>query len=199
MNTINLDADIGNNLYKNITLQLNPKYNFNKFKTINENIRNLRHNRNIEKNLNKNNRFIKISDSLNNDPYRNKLIINKNFLFSKPPDQLPLLNLDPNNKFNKHLNTISIKSSYSRGAIIDQIIEKSKKAVIPTMVKNFYENKKVKGYIPFIANKESNTLFLRKYHKKYNENKLHTEGNDEKILPIINKHMPLNKSSNQNN
>ena len=68
------------------------------------------------------------------------------------------------NKFNKHLNTISIKSSYSRGAIIDQIIEKSKKAVIPTMVKNFYENKKVKGYIPFIANKESNTLFLRKYH-----------------------------------
>ena len=78
---------------------------------------------------------------------------------------------------------------------MDKIIEQSKKAIIPQIVKNFYDNKKIKGYIPFIANKESNTVFLRKYHNKYNKNILHTEGNEKK-LPNIYKYMPLNKGIN---
>ena len=69
---------------------------------------------------------------------------------------------------------------------------KSKKSIIPKIVKNFYDNKKSKGYIPFIANKESNTLFLRKYHQKYNKNILNTESN-LKSLPKIYKHIPFNK------
>ena len=40
---------------------------------------------------------------------------------------------------------------------------------IQNIVKNFYSEMKKKGCIPLIVNKRSNTLFLRKYHKKYNK------------------------------
>ena len=40
---------------------------------------------------------------------------------------------------------------------------------IPEIIKDYYLQIKKRGYVPFIANKESNTLFLRKYHKKYND------------------------------
>ena len=45
---------------------------------------------------------------------------------------------------------------------------KSQKELIPDIIKNYYNDKKIKGYASLIPNKESNTLFLRKYHKKYN-------------------------------
>ena len=41
---------------------------------------------------------------------------------------------------------------------------------IPDIIKNFYLEKKQKGCIPLIVNKRSNTIFLRKYHKKYIDN-----------------------------
>ena len=193
LKTINPDSDIDNNLYKNINIKLNIKNNYKKFKTINEN-RNIRYNRNIEKLLSKSINTIKKTEiNENNDIKQNQLIISKNFLFSKSPSRLPKLNFDLKNKLNINLN--SIKNSSSSRAIMDKIIEQSKKAIIPQIVKNFYDNKKIKGYIPFIANKESNTVFLRKYHKKYNKNILHTEGNEKK-LPNIYKYMPLNKGIN---
>ena len=193
LKTINPDSYIDNNLYKNINIKLNIKNNSIKFKTINEN-RNIRYNRNIEKLLSKSINTIKKTEiNENNDIKQNQLIISKNFLFSKSPSRLPKLNFDLKNKLNINLN--SIKNSSSSRAIMDKIIEQSKKAIIPQIVKNFYDNKKIKGYIPFIANKESNTVFLRKYHKKYNKNILHTEGNEKK-LPNIYKYMPLNKGIN---
>ena len=190
LKTINPDSDIDNNLYKNINIKLNIKNNYKKFKTINEN-RNIRYNRNIEKLLSKSINTIKKTEiNENNDIKQNQLIISKNFLFSKSPSRLPKLNFDLKNKLNINLN--SIKNSSSSRAIMDKIIEQSKKAIIPQIVKNFYDNKKIKGYIPFIANKESNTVFLRKYHNKYNKKILNTEGN-LKMLPKIYKHIPINK------
>ena len=193
--TINPDSNIDNNLYKNINIKFNIKKDNKKFKTINEN-RNIRYNRNIENLLNKNNNTIKNELYDNNDIKQNQLVISKNFLLSKSPSKLPKLNFDLKNKIKINLN--SIKNSSSSRAIMDKIIEQSKKAIIPQLVKNFYDNKKIKGYIPFIGNKESNTLFLRKYHKKYKKNILHTEGN-ERRLPKIYKYMPLNKSINPDN
>ena len=105
----------------------------------------------------------------------NQLRISNNFLFPKSPSYLPKLNNRyDDNKLNtlNTLNTInlnSIRNCASSGKIIDNIIAKTKnkKDILPKMVKNFYNDKKIKGYVPFIANKESNTLFLRKFHKKY--------------------------------
>jgi hypothetical protein len=59
------------------------------------------------------------------------------------------------------LNLNNINASLNR----NQLNEK-----IPQIVKNYYFQIKQKGCIPLIANKKSNTIFLRKYHKKYNEN-----------------------------
>ena len=67
----------------------------------------------------------------------------------------------PNENIRKHLNSNNINTSLN----INHLSEK-----IPQIVKNYYLQKKQKGCIPLIVNKKSNTIFLRKYHKKYNEN-----------------------------
>ena len=191
---INPDKDIDNNLFKRINLKLNIDNNNKNFKTINEN-NNDNNNENriniFKKNVNKSNKNIIIpkkseDNKVVNEDNRNRLIISNNFLFSKSPSKLPKLKMDLQNNININLDIIK------SGAIIDNIILKSKKSIIPKIVKNFYDNKKSKGYIPFIANKESNTLFLRKYHQKYNKNILNTESN-LKSLPKIYKHIPFNK------
>ena len=187
---INPDKDIDNNLYKRINLKLNIQNNNKNFKTINENNNENRINI-FKKNVNQSNKNIIIpkkseDNKVINEDNRNRLIISNNFLFSKSPSKLPKLKMDLQNNIN--INFDIIKS----GAIIDNIILKSKKSIIPKIVKNFYDNKKSKGYIPFIANKESNTLFLRKYHQKYNKNILNTESNLNS-LPKIYKHIPFNK------
>lgn len=199
---INQEAELDKNLYKNINLKLNIKKNFEKFKTINDN-RNIIYNTNSEKHSNRKNILKKriINLHLSDDYDKNRLFISNNYLFSKPPSLLPKLNMELNNKLNLHLPLNSINSNKncsSSRAIMDKIIEKNKKEIIPKIVKNFYENKKIRGYISFIANKKSNTLFLRKYHKKYDKNILLTEDN-EKILPKIYKNLPLNKSLSPNN
>ena len=60
---------------------------------------------------------------------------------------------------------------------------------IPEIVKDYYLNIKKRGYIPFIANKESNTLFLRKYHKKYkdvgDDSFDKSQNKNDKIFPRI--------------
>ena len=60
---------------------------------------------------------------------------------------------------------------------------------IPEIVKDYYLNIKKRGYIPFIANKESNTLFLRKYHKKYkdveDDSYDKSQNKNDKIFPRI--------------
>ncbi len=66
----------------------------------------------------------------------------------------------------------------------------------PHIVKKFYSQIKRKGYVVFAPNKENNTLFLRKFHKKYNNlnsmNEIKTNEHSEmnsgrRYLPQINK------------
>ena len=60
---------------------------------------------------------------------------------------------------------------------------------IPEIVKEYYSQIRKRGYIPLITNKESNTIFLRKYHKKYKdigEERVNKSSNKiGKILPKI--------------
>ena len=49
------------------------------------------------------------------------------------------------------------------------------KELIPEIIRNYYEDKKLKGYASLIPHKNSNTLFLRKFHKKYNQNEKNIE------------------------
>jgi hypothetical protein len=58
---------------------------------------------------------------------------------------------------------VSESNEIKNGKFFDQ------KELMPEIIKNFYEDKKMKGYASIIPNKESNTLFLRKFHKKYNQ------------------------------
>ena len=150
---INPDKDIDNNLYKRINLKLNIKINNKNFKTINENKNNI-----FKKNVNKSDKNIIIQkksedNKVINEDNRNLLIISNNFLFSKSPYKLPKLKMDLQNNININLNI------FKSGAIIDNIILKSKISIFQKIVKIFYDNKKSKGFIPFISNKESNTLF----------------------------------------
>ena len=73
--------------------------------------------------------------------------------------------IEPKIRINRDLNNSSNSNS-----IINNLNRNKFNGNIPDIVKNFYLEKKQKGCIPLIVNKRSNTLFLRKYHKKYNEN-----------------------------
>ena len=56
----------------------------------------------------------------------------------------------------------------------------NQKVLIPQIIRNYYNDKKMKGYASLIPNKESNTLFLRKFHKKYHLNEQNTSKNKKK-------------------
>lgn len=72
--------------------------------------------------------------------------------------------------------------------------EEIKKRISPDVIKNFYNEIKKRGYSSFIHNKENNTIFTRKYRRKYGtnnsqvitpQNKIDSNRNST-ILPIIN-------------
>ena len=67
---------------------------------------------------------------------------------------------------------------------------------IPEIVKEYYSQIRKKGCIPLITNKESNTIFLRKFHKKYkdiSEERVNKSPNKiGKILPKINEKQTKN-------
>ena len=69
--------------------------------------------------------------------------------------------LRSNENLRNKLNSNNMNTNSIRNQLNDKI---------PQIVKNYYLQKKKKGYTPLIVNKKSNTIFLRKYHKKYNEN-----------------------------
>ncbi len=184
--TIVQDEYNNNCLYKNINLRLDVKNNFPKSKSINGNkkiyIRSNADNDLIKNKINLRGNLFKINTNDSNN--KNNLIISHNYLFSSP-SKLPKLNIGFTNNNNLNMDFKDCASN----SIIDKMIEKTKKAIIPKIVKNFYENKKNKGYISFITNKQSNTIFLKKYGKKYDSNELyknnvHTEENG-KYLPKI--------------
>lgn len=63
-----------------------------------------------------------------------------------------------------------IKLINSDNLRIEKILEGvNHKELMPEIIKQFYKDKKKKGYVSLIPKKEFNTLFLRRYHKKYNK------------------------------
>ena len=80
---------------------------------------------------------------------------------------------------------------------IDYLVNRfkaEKKIFAPMMVKEYYDNIKKKGCIPFIGNKKSNTIFLRKFRKKYNETNSPKFGENimSNELPRINRYYTKN-------
>ena len=73
--------------------------------------------------------------------------------------------IEPKIRSDRYLN-----NSINSNSIINNSNRSRFNGKIPDIVKNFYLEKKQKGCIPLIVNKRSNTIFLRKYHKKYNDN-----------------------------
>ena len=183
--TIAQDEYNNNCSFKNISLKLNVKNIFPKSKSINGNkniyLKNYADNDLFKKKMNIRRHLFKINENDSNN--KNKLIISHNYLFSSP-SKLPKINVGSNNN---NLN-LDYKDCASN-SIIDKMIEKTKKSIIPKIVKNFYDNKKNKGYIPFITNKKTNTIFLKKYGKKYDNNEFYTNiartEENGKILPKI--------------
>ena len=125
------------------------------------------------------NNKILVNQSSNTYTNTNTSINNENTV------SLILPNIQRKSKFTEYLlrtpNSNYIKNTFKK---------KISSEKIPEIVKNYYSKIKKRGYIPLIVNKESNTIFLRKYHKKYNdvENELENKSINKNgnILPRIN-------------
>ena len=105
-----------------------------------------------------------------------------------------------NNNINNDTSIISILPKIRQKSKLTEYITKSsitnvnsfnrsvKPEKIPEIVKEYYSKIKKGGYIPLIPKKESNTIFLRKYHKKYKdvEEQNKNLGINEGLLPKLN-------------
>ena len=106
--------------------------------------------------------------------------------FQQPKPEPHFNNIDfsdknENNKAKPKLPSIKkrIKLINSDNLKIGKILERiNSKELIPEIIKQFYKDKKKKGYVSLIPNKEFNTLFLRRYHKKYNKNEENSNSNN---------------------
>ena len=140
--------------------------------------------------------------SLNNERYNNK---KKVIISNNTSNNVSIINQTSNAYSNANndisilsfLPNIHLKSKYkeylssTNSNLIKNYFNKTKtNEKIPEIVKNYYSQRKKRGYIPLIPNKESNTIFLRKFHKKYNDSeKDHqnkTLNKNDNILPKIN-------------
>jgi len=87
----------------------------------------------------------------------------------------------------KTVNTYSNQNNFNKNKVNNRI---------PEIVKEYYSQIRKRGCIPLITNKESNTIFLRKYHKKYKdigEERVNKSSNKVgKILPKINEKQTRN-------
>ena len=93
-------------------------------------------------------------------------------------------NQNNNNKNNKSDRTTELKNrlkilnkkyqiknknkELNKGKIKNKI---NKQDLIPIIIKDFYKDIRLNGYISFIHNREMNTVFMRKYNKKYDSAK----------------------------
>ena len=135
-----------------------------------------------------------------------KININKNIIASfNSRNNRSLINqtnsyLGPNNYLNNYATVLSILPNIHRKqkiteytttktSMINNFNKKIKSEKIPNIVKDYYSKIKQKGYIPLITNKESNTIFLRKYNRKYKDVEEQTQNKNfsknEGILPRI--------------
>ena len=100
------------------------------------------------------------------EPHFNSIDFSDKIDNDKPKPKLPSIR-----KRIKLINSDSLKI----GKILEGI---NNKELMPEIIKQFYKDKKKKGYVSLIPNKEFNTLFLRKYHKKYNKNEQNSNSNN---------------------
>ena len=100
------------------------------------------------------------------EPHFNSIDFSDKIDNDKPKPKLPSIR-----KRIKLINSDSLKI----GKILEGI---NNKELMPEIIKQFYKDKKKKGYVSLIPNKEFNTLFLRRYHKKYNKNEQNSNSNN---------------------
>ena len=149
---------------KNMILYKNNSFDYKNKKNIQKNFQN---NKCLSKKtiFNKNNKNLFKDDSINHS--HRKYNVNKvGFSFNdNDKKKLPTIIL-------KRIN-VNNTNEFMNGKYFNH------KEFMPEIVKNFYDDKKMKGYASLIPHKESNTLFLRKYHKKYNNKNLESNSNNK--------------------
>jgi DNA polymerase-3 subunit alpha len=125
---------------------------------------------------------IEVSDEQRNK-YRKLIPYFNKFLDSKYKEDRHLANIliDRIDNDKPKLPSIRkrIKLINSNNLKIGKILEEiNNKELMPEIIKQFYKDKKKKGYASFIPNKEFNTLFIKRYHKKYNKNEENNNSNN---------------------
>ena len=189
--SINIDSNRKKNISfkkptkENLSIQITDNEIFQKQRNI-DSLQNMSNVKRINKYSHQINQFIPMSISpINPKIFHNKKSIYLNLLSqnninendskiiqtlkNKEEQENSKLNIlpkiEPKIRLDKYLN-----NSANSNSIINNSNRNRFNGRIPDIVKNFYLEKKQKGCIPLIVNKRSNTIFLRKYHKKYNEN-----------------------------
>ena len=189
--SINIDSNRKKNISfkkptkENLSIQITDNEIFQKQRNI-DSLQNMSNVQRINKYSHQINQFIPMSISpINPKIFHNKKSIYLNLLSqnninendskiiqtlkNKEEQENSKLNIlpkiEPKIRLDKYLN-----NSPNSNSIINNSNRNRFNGRIPDIVKNFYLEKKQKGCIPLIVNKRSNTIFLRKYHKKYNEN-----------------------------
>ena len=189
--SINIDSNRKKNISfkkptkENLSIQITDNEIFQKQRNI-DSLQNMSNVKRINKYSHQINQFIPMSISpINPKIFHNKKSIYLNLLSqnninendskiiqtlkNKEEQENSKLNIlpkiEPKIRLDKYLN-----NSPNSNSIINNSNRNRFNGRIPDIVKNFYLEKKQKGCIPLIVNKRSNTIFLRKYHKKYNEN-----------------------------
>jgi hypothetical protein len=189
--SINIDSNRKKNISfkkptkENLSIQITDNEIFQKQRNI-DSLQNMSNVKRINKYSHQINQFIPMSIS----PINPKIFHNKKSIYL---NLLPQNNINENDskiiqtlqnrveQENSKLNILPkiepkirsdryLNNSINSNSIINNSNGSRFNGKIPDIVKNFYLEKKQKGCIPLIVNKRSNTIFLRKYHKKYNDN-----------------------------
>ena len=161
--------------------------NFKKIKPLNLTTEKKIINKKLISSNNINNKAI-INQTINPNIQNNINTIN-NLMIDTSSSELP--KISQRSKYMDYLtkttNTYSNQNNYNKNKV---------NCKIPEIVKEYYSQIRKKGCIPLITNKESNTLFLRKYHKKYKdigEERVNKSSNKiGKLLPKINEKQTKN-------
>ena len=217
----NNTIDSQKNKLKNINKINITKLMTNPLSPVSINSLNLRNTKNTNKslnirNININKRFLTSTNS-NNATIINQTLNTNTSLNTKTNLNTKInLNTNINTKTNLNINNdktiLSILPKIQQKSIfIDYLtrtsnikskpINYNKKKIndkIPEIIKDYYSQIRKGGCIPLITNKGNNTLFLRKYHKKYkdveDERQNRSSSKNDKILPKINESQ-INKNN----
>ena len=155
-NNILTNSIISNSIINNILISSNFKEKKKIFKF--NNLYTKKKNFNIEEDKQKNN----ISQKINNinNIYHGKITNGIKNINNVNINKALTKYIEENNEINKNANKYDIVNNKN---------ETIKQNICPDMIKKFYNEIKKRGYSCFIHNKEKNTIFNRKYKRKYGE------------------------------